>query len=641
MSGSTSLEAPPASPVDIGIRLEKIRCKHEEIERLEQLVMEDLKTEETCPMKQLLQGHRLRSLAKSIMLKSTKLVETYEKIEGDTVPLRFQSPSSTVSSAFSSRLKEILEYYGTHTCAPLVDYEAPTMEEPVIAFTAEECFGRYLELHDLHNQYINSSFGERVDYSAYLDVFSQPEKIPPKLKLSRQYTEYMEALLRYLICFFKRAHPLPDPDRILSKVEADLEEQYGAKKVGGLEKQGQENDLERLERKQLLMEAQVKKLCNLLDETIERTKHKGEALAFEVGTETESGAMGWDGKPVPYWLHKLGQVYECEICKNYGYAGKVAFERHFEEGRHQRQFRCLGIPITDKLNGVASIQEAKEIMGMSKRRRLHRPLNTDGKQQITEGKGPDEAPAMPTPGITSVLEKTVGILLDKGLKTERRIIELYGDVAGFEFLRSSDPHHAYYKHRLNELRARAHATGSAATRECSRERPHPAELGVSRAPLPREPHMFTCRLPEGITGKEVQVIKLTALFYALNGGCYWEGCSERWNKDPEFMKPTRGGSSRSSFFYRLSNAYVELASPPESLIETLRENAADVETVLGNCFLRLQWWRFVEERMEKVREHNAREDAIRCAPLPIARLMEMAQIASSIAAADSMITSSL
>lgn len=42
--------------------------------------------------------------------------------------------------------------------------------------------------------------------------------------------------------------------------------------------------------------------------------------------------LGWDGKPIPYWLYKLhglGIEYKCEICGNYSYWGRRAFERHF------------------------------------------------------------------------------------------------------------------------------------------------------------------------------------------------------------------------------------------------------------------------------------------------------------------------
>uniref|UniRef100_A0A674PRC1 Splicing factor 3a, subunit 3 n=1 Tax=Takifugu rubripes TaxID=31033 RepID=A0A674PRC1_TAKRU len=42
--------------------------------------------------------------------------------------------------------------------------------------------------------------------------------------------------------------------------------------------------------------------------------------------------LGWDGKPIPYWLYKLHGLninYNCEICGNYNYRGPKAFQRHF------------------------------------------------------------------------------------------------------------------------------------------------------------------------------------------------------------------------------------------------------------------------------------------------------------------------
>lgn len=42
--------------------------------------------------------------------------------------------------------------------------------------------------------------------------------------------------------------------------------------------------------------------------------------------------LGWDGKPIPYWLYKLHGLnisYPCEICGNQVYKGPKAFQRHF------------------------------------------------------------------------------------------------------------------------------------------------------------------------------------------------------------------------------------------------------------------------------------------------------------------------
>eukprot|EP00727_Mastigamoeba_balamuthi_P011118 m51a1_g6629 hypothetical protein (503) ;mRNA; r:66365-68065 len=43
--------------------------------------------------------------------------------------------------------------------------------------------------------------------------------------------------------------------------------------------------------------------------------------------------VGWDGRPIPYWLYKLhglGVEYKCEICGDMSYWGRRAFEKHFQ-----------------------------------------------------------------------------------------------------------------------------------------------------------------------------------------------------------------------------------------------------------------------------------------------------------------------
>lgn len=71
--------------------------------------------------------------------------------------------------------------------------------------------------------------------------------------------------------------------------------------------------------------------------------------------------LGWDGKPIPYWLYKLHGLnisYNCEICGNYTYKGPKAFQRHFAEWRHAHGMRCLGIPNTAHFANVTQIEDA-------------------------------------------------------------------------------------------------------------------------------------------------------------------------------------------------------------------------------------------------------------------------------------------
>lgn len=316
-----------------------------------------------------------------------------------------------------------------------------------------EAFGRYLDLHELYNEFINSKFGSLMEYSAYVGTFAQTEKILHSLKATRQYKEYLEHILEYLMSFLYRTEPLQDIEKIFTKLESEFEEQWTNGEVPGWENKGTEKEsvlqesavdldyystveelvelgpeklkealtarglkgggtvqqraerlfllkhtpLEKLDRKHFakgddlkkeiaLIEMKMKRLCEILDEVIVRTKENAEkklTLTYEemeaereeeeVQADSESDdedqqiynplklPMGWDGKPIPYWLYKLhglGQEFKCEICGNHSYWGRRAYERHFKEWRHQHGMRCLGIPNTKNFNEITSIKEA-------------------------------------------------------------------------------------------------------------------------------------------------------------------------------------------------------------------------------------------------------------------------------------------
>lgn len=71
--------------------------------------------------------------------------------------------------------------------------------------------------------------------------------------------------------------------------------------------------------------------------------------------------LGWDGKPIPFWLYKLhglGVEYTCEICSNFTYRGRKNFERHFQEARHSFGMRALGLPNTKHFHEITKIADA-------------------------------------------------------------------------------------------------------------------------------------------------------------------------------------------------------------------------------------------------------------------------------------------
>ena len=71
--------------------------------------------------------------------------------------------------------------------------------------------------------------------------------------------------------------------------------------------------------------------------------------------------LGWDGKPIPYWLYKLHGLsveYKCEICGNKSYWGSLAFERHFFDNCHANGLKAIGIPPTRHFLYVTGVNEA-------------------------------------------------------------------------------------------------------------------------------------------------------------------------------------------------------------------------------------------------------------------------------------------
>ncbi|KAF2483259.1 putative splicing factor 3a subunit 3 [Neohortaea acidophila] len=74
--------------------------------------------------------------------------------------------------------------------------------------------------------------------------------------------------------------------------------------------------------------------------------------------------LAWDGKPIPFWLYKLhglGVEFPCEICGNYVYMGRRAFDKHFSEARHIYGLKCLGITQTGMFREITQIEEAQKL----------------------------------------------------------------------------------------------------------------------------------------------------------------------------------------------------------------------------------------------------------------------------------------
>ncbi|KAG7176412.1 Splicing factor 3A subunit 3-like, partial [Homarus americanus] len=162
-----------------------------------------------------------------------------------------------------------------------------------------------------------------------------------------------------------------------------------------------------------MLEAQVYRLTETLSEQRMATKEnvqrkqarrdgeeeeEEEASASESEDEADDEVpynpknlpLGWDGKPIPYWLYKLHGLnisYNCEICGNFTYKGPKAFQRHFAEWRHAHGMRCLGIPNTAHFANVTQIEDALKLWEKLKVQKTSERWQSEQEEEYEDSQG--------------------------------------------------------------------------------------------------------------------------------------------------------------------------------------------------------------------------------------------------------------
>ncbi|KAJ3071895.1 hypothetical protein HDU98_004656 [Podochytrium sp. JEL0797] len=165
----------------------------------------------------------------------------------------------------------------------------------------------------------------------------------------------------------------PAPSALESSKQVKLLE-YTIQKLGESVASQREDTRDLVERKQTLSADEIDKAKAAYD--LQDWGQEDEEDFSAAGSDADDGdnkddngeiynplklPMGWDGKPIPYWLfklHGLGVEYPCEICGNFVYMGRKAFDRHFQEWRHAHGMRCLGIPNLKHFQEITKIQDA-------------------------------------------------------------------------------------------------------------------------------------------------------------------------------------------------------------------------------------------------------------------------------------------
>lgn len=297
-------------------------------------------------------------------------------------------------------------------------------------FSAEEYYGKYIDIKKFHDTF-QSLTKAQIPYIEYLKIFHRLP-VQEALD-SPQYEFYIKDIRDYLIQFITKSELNVDIKQLLATAKTDgtdkvegeansngeiyckaCDKSFSKESVykGHLEGKKHKNNLKKVKTipEVKIHEAQiqvlVERLMSKITDTVnnierqegmtERERMIEQSELAEVDSEyttansdssdDEGGdasdeedkdlfkdlPIGPDGTPIPFWLYKLQglhHTYNCEICGNMSYQGRMNFEKHFSSLKHQNGLKMLGID-SSKMSlfvNITTIDEALELWKNIKR----------------------------------------------------------------------------------------------------------------------------------------------------------------------------------------------------------------------------------------------------------------------------------
>lgn len=449
--------------------IEEQRQCHEELERLQDALVAEKLHKTTSHREHINSEHRAFVLYERLQQCTSNLISNYDDKDGIRKREIDQIGGPNEFQEFYNRLRKLKDYHKKHSneiASPMVMEflelknlrENPDENEEMVEFTDEEGYGKYLDLHECYEQFVNLKHATKIDYLTYLTSFDRLFEFPKDKKLNADYKKYLMSLQDYLVGFLHRINPLMNFDAETERILEDLEEKWAVGtfpgwardptsamksgnvldlvpfdsaeelaslgldrlktalqslnlKCGGTLEQrairlystkGRDiNELDpsayaknkktrdegQKQKEVAQLEAFIYHYTELLSEQRTATRENVERRQARTADEVDDDdvddvddndddddelipynpknlPLGWDGKPIPYWLYKLHGLnlyFNCEICGNFKYRGPKAFQRHFAEWRHAHGMRCLGIPNTAHFANVTLIEDARAL----------------------------------------------------------------------------------------------------------------------------------------------------------------------------------------------------------------------------------------------------------------------------------------
>lgn len=220
---------------------------------------------------------------------------------------------------------------------------------------------------------------------------------------------------------------------------------------------------------------------------------------------------------------------------------------------------------------------------------------------------PPAGVVLPPKDIRSIVEKTAGYVARNGPVFEDRIRQKEINNPKFSFLSANDAYNGFYAWRLNEVReGRGTDVSAGPVGEAPKKEPE-----RPKGPDPPPEFQFSARMPN-INAKDLEIVKLTALFVAQNGRSFITTLSQKeaGNFQFDFLRPQH---SLYQFFSRLIDQYRELLTggsvaggkPEKDRLAQLERNVKDRSHILERARKRAEWVKYQEHERQK--EDEAKE----------------------------------
>jgi splicing factor 3A subunit 3 len=180
-----------------------------------------------------------------------------------------------------------------------------------------------------------------------------------------------------------------------SKERAVAEREFRIKKLVGAMSVERDDTRVNVERRQGMTDRErAQELENFYNMSSAPQNKGGEEEDQEQGDDKPYNPLklplAWDGKPIPFWLyrlHGLGQEFPCEICGNFVYRGRRAFDKHFNETNHITNLKRLGITNTYLFRDITSIEEAVRLWDKIQRDQQKHHIDDGAVVQMEDAEG--------------------------------------------------------------------------------------------------------------------------------------------------------------------------------------------------------------------------------------------------------------